>query len=660
MDKEILENLDEIKKNNIQKWSVYYNLFQIINNIENKDTFIEKSKRIRKLRLLIYTYIERIKLNPSEMDYSGFINISNRLRNFINEIGDEDDKVWDCFTNLQAIIISIYVTGRQISDEINDILDIDLNNDEFINKIIDNDSDITRLKGYLSELGIEDIINKSGNLYDKEIWLTVAKKINLFSIQKEDMESNYNGNEVYNNLVDRYRKKGAKAFLQLLLKIPQESIVFPEDIKELYACSTDEQIWNNLRNKINSLGEFDYKIQFKNEYGKKSTIKVKVNFINVGSDLFPRFDRTLLLEYSTTDQNDEYMSKCSYIPTSIEKEVIGYIEGIGTLFKIPGFIEECIKELLESKEKLRRCPLYKLAKENYEKYIKYCELFVDEVSEDYSIDELKENRNGKMSYKRTKDGSNRRDLKNNAERDVFISSLNQKALPTQYEQLKYIYDKDGAEAFLERLSESDFRNIGFPKKKREEYLERLIRLEKSKNVLSTLNNDRDIWITCDTIVNLLKKDENRFDFIDKDGRHYSLQLIGEPVLPYSIFNSEQKMRYKMENGDDVLFDVYFPPISKKNPEELKKYVRMNYLHPRVLYMMGEIDFLFDTECVYNYIKNNMIDEIQRDSENDETYLNETHSIRFLIAKGIAINEKIINIKNDQIAEYLADNDYRET
>lgn len=220
---------------------------------------------------------------------------------------------------------------------------------------------------------------------------------------------------------------------------------------------------------------------------------------------------------------------------------------------------------------------------------------------------------------------------------------------TLYEQLKDIYDKNGAEAFLLKLSEFDFRNIGFPKEKREAYLKRLDKLEKIPNELFTLNNDEDIWITCDIIADLLKKDENRFDFIDKDGNCYSIQLIGEPGPSYSnFFNCKQIIKFEMDEAVNVFCNAYFSPKSKQSPKELKRFVRMNYLYPRVLYMMGEIDFLFDTDCVYSYIKGNMIDRIKRDSENDELYLNETDSIRFLIAKGIAINDNILKISGYQI------------
>lgn len=186
MNKEIFEKyIKEIKKYNIQLGEYLGDIFQKINDIENKDSSIEGE--VIKLRLLIIIYIAYIRLNPTEMNYSIFINILNELREYIKDIAEEDDKVMEDFTKLQAMIIAIYVTGKQINDEINNIPNSDIHNDEFINRIIDNDSELAKLKVYFDELGIIDIEKEDCIPYNKEIWLTVAKKLNLFSTQNESI-----------------------------------------------------------------------------------------------------------------------------------------------------------------------------------------------------------------------------------------------------------------------------------------------------------------------------------------------------------------------------------------------------------------------------------------------------------------------------------------
>ena len=226
MDNEILENIDEIKKYDINLGIAYWNLYQYINNIENKDSFIEIGKKNRKLRLLIDTYITRIRLNPTGQDYFKFINISNKLRDCIKDIAEEDDKVWKCFTILQAIIITIYITGEQINDETKHIPNRDIHNDEFINRIIDNDSELARLKVYFGELGIIDIEKEDCIPYNKEIWLTVAKKLNLFPTQNESMAfQNEDERLPYGIRIDSNKKEGLESknmnsyYLNIIKKI---------------------------------------------------------------------------------------------------------------------------------------------------------------------------------------------------------------------------------------------------------------------------------------------------------------------------------------------------------------------------------------------------------------------------------------------------------
>ncbi len=252
----------------------------------------------------------------------------------------------------------------------------------------------------------------------------------------------------------------------------------------------------------------------------------------------------------------------------------------------------------------------------------------------------------------------------------FRTKLNPKAKTSiTYEQLKDIYDKNGATAFLKALSKADLKKIYFPKAILDNYEEKLnnqVELSAEEhlgipkepdNSTCPLDRNEKLWINLPRIADYYVEHKEKIDIGSIFYPHWV-----EDTISFFDKDNNDKVTIALGSDDNPDFDTYYirhafyiikgkegiiKEVHMLRPAEIKLKERL--FNVRTLKMLTEIDELFGTNCMTDY-KNELLSKtkvVTNKSCISYDYLTTNRLDIFIRARRI---EKVIDSLSQQLSQ----------